>query len=53
MPGVKLEEPEVVVSQHDDEFFDKIMFQNFGEVADEIQKHVQGFLEKKKSTAQF
>jgi vacuolar protein sorting-associated protein 45 len=53
VPGVKIEEPEVVVSQHDDDFFDKIMFRNFGEVADEIQKHVQGFLEKKKSTAQF
>jgi hypothetical protein len=51
MPGLKLEEPEVVVSQHDDEFFDKIMFKNFGEVADDIQQHVQGFLEKKKSTA--
>lgn len=36
MPGVKLEEPEVVVSQHDDDFFEKIMFRNFGEVADEI-----------------
>jgi vacuolar protein sorting-associated protein 45 len=53
IPGVKLEEPEVVVSQHDDEFFNKIMFRNFGEVADEIQKHVQDFLEKKKSSAQF
>lgn len=36
IPGEKLQEPEVVVSQHDDEFFDKIMFRNFGEVADEI-----------------
>lgn len=40
IPGVKLEENEVVVSQHDDEFFQKIMFKNFGEVAEEIQKHV-------------
>lgn len=32
----KLEEPEVVVSQHDDEFFNKIMFKNYGEVAQEI-----------------
>lgn len=32
----KLEEPEVVVSQHDDDFFNKIMFKNYGEVAQEI-----------------
>lgn len=31
-----LEEPEVVISQHDDDFFRKIMFRNYGEVAEEI-----------------
>lgn len=31
-----LEEPEVVISQHDDDFFNKIMFRNYGEVAEEI-----------------
>lgn len=44
IPNVKLEEPEVVISQQDDEFFDKIMFNNFGEVAEEIQKHVENYL---------
>ena len=34
IPNVKLEEPEVVISQQDDEFFSKIMFNNFGEVAE-------------------
>jgi hypothetical protein len=31
-----LEEPEIVISQYDDDFFKNIMFRNYGEVAEEI-----------------
>jgi vacuolar protein sorting-associated protein 45 len=35
---------EVVLSSDDDEFFRKIMFNNFGDVADAIHELVQSFL---------
>ena len=35
---------EVVLSSDDDEFFQKIMFNNFGDVADAIHELVQSFL---------
>ena len=35
---------EVVLSCDDDEFFRKIMFSNFGDVADSIRSMVQSFL---------
>jgi len=49
----ELEEPEVVISQHDDDFFKKIMFKNYGEVAESIQQHVQSYLKSKQSNANF
>lgn len=42
---------EVVLSCDEDEFFNKIMFNNFGDVADAIHELVQSFLSKKKSHA--
>lgn len=42
---------EVVLSSDDDEFFKKIMFSNFGDVADSIHQNVQTFLQTKKSQA--
>jgi len=42
---------EVVLSCDDDEFFKKIMYSNFGDVADAIHDLVQSFLSKKKSQA--
>ena len=53
MKDSKLEEPEVVVSQHDDPFFAKIMYKNFGEVAEEIQQNVKGFLQQNQLNANF
>jgi len=44
---------EVVLSCGDDEFFERIMYSNFGDVADAIHHLVQSFLSKKKSQAQF
>ena len=44
MRNPNLEEPEVVVSQHDDDFFARIMYHNYGEVCEEIQNHVQKYL---------
>ena len=42
---------EVVLSCDDDEFFQRIMFSNFGDVADSIRSLVQSFLQNKKSQA--
>lgn len=53
MKNEALEEPEVVISQHDDDFFKQIMFKNYGEVAESIQQHVQTYLKNKQSTANF
>lgn len=53
LPHLSEEMKEVVVSMDDDEFFSKIMFSNFGDVADAIHNLVQSFLQKKKSQAQF
>ena len=44
---------EVVLSSDEDEFFKKIMFSNFGDVADAIHELVQQFLQNKKSQAHF
>jgi vacuolar protein sorting-associated protein 45 len=40
---------EVTLSCEDDEFYKKIMFSNFGDVADAIHNLVQTFLKNKKS----
>jgi vacuolar protein sorting-associated protein 45 len=42
---------EFVVSCAEDEFFRKIMFSNFGDVAESIHNLVQSFLESKRSQA--
>ncbi len=44
---------EVTISSENDEFYNKIMFSNFGDVADAIHNLVQSFLKNKKSVAQF
>ena len=49
VPSLSEEMKEVVLSCDDDDFFKKIMFSNFGDVADAIHSLVQGFLQKKKS----
>lgn len=38
---------EVVISCDDDKFYKKIMFKNFGEVAEDIHNLVQNFLKDK------
>ena len=53
VPSLSDEMKEVVLSCDDDDFFKKIMFSNFGDVADAIHSLVQSFLQKKKSQAQF
>jgi hypothetical protein len=42
---------EVVISSEDDKFFKKIMYKNFGDVAEDIHNLVQEFLTSKKSQA--
>ena len=44
---------EVVLSCEDDKFFSKIMYRNFGDVAEDIHNLVQDFLKNKNSQAQF
>jgi vacuolar protein sorting-associated protein 45 len=44
---------EVVLSCEDDPFYRKIMYKNFGEVAEDIHNLVQEFLKNKQSQAQF
>ena len=44
---------EVVLSSEDDRFYRKIMYKNFGEVAEDIHNLVQDFLKNKQSQAQF
>jgi vacuolar protein sorting-associated protein 45 len=51
LPNLSDEMKEVVLSCEDDEFFRKIMFKNFGDVADSIHELVQKFLTNKKSQA--
>lgn len=51
--GISEEMKEVVLSCHEDEFFDKVMYMDFGEVAEQIHNLVQTFLSNKKSQAQF
>mmetsp|Transcript_8639 Transcript_8639/g.14622 ORF Transcript_8639/g.14622 Transcript_8639/m.14622 type:complete len:173 (+) Transcript_8639:789-1307(+) len=53
LPHLSEEMKEVVLSCEEDTFYRSIMFSNFGDVADSIHKLVQGFLESKKSHAQF
>ena len=40
---------EVVISCEDDEFFQKVMYENFGEVANQIHDLVKNFLTEKSS----
>lgn len=40
MDNLPPEAREVVLSSDEDDFFRKIMFKNYGEVAEEIHKHV-------------
>ena len=44
---------EVVLSSDEDNFYKKIMYKNFGEVAEDIHNLVQEFLTNKQSQAQF
>ena len=43
---------EIVLACHDDEFFSKEMYSNFGDVANAIDAHVKRFLQNKNSQAQ-
>lgn len=47
--GMSEEMKEVVLSCHEDEFFQKVMYMDFGEVAEQIHNLVQTFLQNKKS----
>ncbi len=53
IPTIPDDMKEVVLSCEDDKFFNKIMYKNFGEVAEDIHNLVQEFLTNKKSQAQF
>lgn len=44
---------EIVLSSDDDKFFRKVMHSNFGDLAQEIEQLVRGFMQTKNSQAQF